>query len=74
MSGVTDKEGKQISPEVPPAGSIGKLESDPNHPEVKTGKIGIEIHVASDGTIFFNRENALAYEEFLREKNKSQGG
>ncbi len=65
MTEITEEEGSQTMPE----GAIGRLVPDPEHPELMTGKFSIEIHVASNGNVYIDREKALELETSLRESN-----
>ncbi len=70
MTEVTEEEkGRQSVPE----GAIGKLESDPNNPELKTGTLSLEFILSSDGFFFNDRQKALDHEEALRERSKPPG-
>lgn len=62
MTEVTEEEGRQALPE----GAIGKVESDPNNPEIKTGEVTFKFHISSDGFFFNNRKQVLDHEENLR--------
>jgi len=69
MSDVTNiEEGEQP---VLPEDAIGKLESDPDNPEIKTVKITTEYVVTSDDYVYGNRLAAIQHEEALRDRRKS---
>lgn len=48
-------------------GSAGKVQANPEHPLLKTGRLEIDIHVTTDGIVFTNKDKALAYQEHLNE-------
>ena len=50
-------------------GAIGKLEPDPDNPEIMTGKViwEIETFITPDGNVFIDRKPALKNAQSLRE-------
>lgn len=72
MSDVTNIEKDE---EALPEGAIGRLEPDPELPEIKIGKFSFNFIVTSDGVVFPERDRpgALLYEEAVRESRKAPG-